>query len=969
MYYASASTHPIHLTMRLFLLCLLLGSGFLMAQPGNDSCHTATFLSNIDQLQSLSVDLTAATESMDAGCEVVTNTNLDVWYSFTMPFDGQVQVSGINPAASIALFDGCGGTTLYCLLNNGFFQGLHNGTTYYFRYGSPSNQLLTDNFSLQAFPPPANDSCIQAQLVNNIDLAQALSVDLRGAVKTASASCETASSDYLDMWFQFTMPFDGKIHFTGVNILSVISIYDGCEGTELSCDLADGFSGPLTNGTTYWFRYAAPTFYLLTDNFTVQAFAPPTNDSCSNAILLSNIDLAQNLSIDLRGASGTATSSCDAPSSSYFDVWYSFTMPFDGNIRFTSVNTLAILSIHDACGGSEVDCELDNGFSAMLSGGTTYHLRYAARTNLLLTDAFTLQAFAPPVNDSCPDALPILNLATEQSISVDLRGASETLDSSCETASNDNLDMWFNFTMPFDGRIQFSGVNTFATLTLYDTCGGSEVDCEVNSGFTILLTGGQDYWLRYAANSYFLLTDVFNMQAFAPPANDSCQDAILLTNLDQPQDVSLDLRGAAETDDASCENSNLENLDLWYRFTLPYDARIRFTNVNSISTLTLYDTCGGNEVDCILDNGFTSALTGGEDYWVRYAVSSGLLLTDIFTLQAFTVPPNDSCQQAQVISNIDLLQSVPYDMRGGTEDLDASCDDPAKENLDVWFSLTMQFTGRLQLSQLTIVDHVSLYQACGGPELDCQIGNGFFDSLQSGNTYLLRLSNTVDFAAPGTLGLQAFIRPENDECFTPDTLFQTGTNESLSFETRGAYEHQDVSCENATDENLDLWFTFTMPVFGELNITGAESFYRFSLFDSCGSTEISCLQGNGNLAGLTAGTDYLLRFGVPATFAGEESFDISATSPLALPPDVPASETRSPDSEIVLYPMPVDDWLQVQGIDLKDCQIDLYDMNGRRLGPVITRGQQIDLHPFSAGMYLCRIWGPGHSSMHKIVIK
>ncbi|MEO1448679.1 MAG: T9SS type A sorting domain-containing protein [Bacteroidota bacterium] len=955
--------------MRHLLLCLLLGSGMLWAQPGNNTCGSASSLLNINQAQNISVDLNSATESLDASCETAINNNLDVWYSFTMPFDGQVQVNGINPAATIALYDACGGTELFCLTNNGFFQGLINGTTYYFRYASPSNQLLTDNFTLQAFPPPANDSCTSAQFLTNIELAQPLSIDLRGATQTVSSSCESIGSDHFDVWYSFTMPFDGKVQFTGIYPLTILTIWDACNGTEVSCETGNGFSGPLTSGTTYWLSYSSPINFLLTDNIIIQAFAPPPNDSCQNAVALSNIDLPQTLSVDLRGANGTDSSACDAVGSPYFDVWFSFTMPFDGNIQFTGVNTLAVLAIYDACGGNEVDCELDNGFSGQLTGGNTYWLRYAARTNLLLTDNFTMQAFAPPANDLCAAAIPISNIDLEQTITVDLRGAGESLNASCETASQENLDVWYHFTMPFDGKIHFTGVNTFSVLSLFDACSGNEVDCMVGNAFSIPLTSGQAYWLRYSAVSHFLLTDVFNIQAFAPPPNDSCQNAIPISNIDQPQTISLDLRGTAQTQIASCESAANENLDVWYSLTLPFDARLRFTSVNSLSVLSLFDACGGNEVACVVDNGVTGSLTGGQTYWLRYSAAFGLLLTDDFVVQAFAIPPNDSCHQAQSINNPDQPQSISFDVRGGTEDLDADCDVATMENLDIWYTFTMPFEGKLWLTGLSTLDHLSLYDACGGTELDCFIGNGAFDSLQTGATYLLRLANTADLAMAGSMDMQAFAHPENDECTSPDTFLTMGVTETLSFETRGAYESLNSSCETATDENLDLWFTFHMPFFGELVLSGSQAFYQFSLYDSCMGPELACLQGNGSFVGLVAGQDYLLRFGTVSSFATQVSFDAQLIAPLAFPEPEDNSPTNETPSKYQLSPNPATEWLTLSGPNPEHVQLDIYDLRGQFIQHLEPADNRFSLQGLKPGLYLMRGRGPGIHFAQKMLVR
>ena len=58
---------------------------------------------------------------------------------------------------------------------------------------------------------PANNECINAELIT-IPTASALTVsaNFTEATESLDASCNNASTDNKDLWYQFTMPIDGN---------------------------------------------------------------------------------------------------------------------------------------------------------------------------------------------------------------------------------------------------------------------------------------------------------------------------------------------------------------------------------------------------------------------------------------------------------------------------------------------------------------------------------------------------------------------------------------------------------------------------------------------------------------------------------------------------------------------------------------------------------------------------------------
>jgi len=131
---------------------------------------------------------------------------------------------------------------------------------------------------------------------------------------------------------------------------------------------------------------------------------------------------------------------------------------------------------------------------------------------------FRLQAFEAIPNDQCVDKETIaLETANYTETTLDLRGATESIDSSCETASNVSLDGWYEFEMPVDGSVRVTNINGFTTATLYDSCGGTEISCDFNNTTFFNLAVGTTYTLRMANTSTFADLRDFKIRAFAAP--------------------------------------------------------------------------------------------------------------------------------------------------------------------------------------------------------------------------------------------------------------------------------------------------------------------------------------------------------------------------------------------------------------------------------------------------------------------
>ncbi|PHS60371.1 MAG: hypothetical protein COB12_13320, partial [Flavobacterium sp.] len=144
-------------TVYLFISALLISS-ISLAQAVNDECvDRITITVTTGGANTYSIDSSTATESIDASCDNAGANNLDVWYEFIMPVNGNVRITGIPSTVSASIFDSCGGSELACFKNDNFFYGLASGTTYVLRISEDATFAGNINFNIEAFEAALND--------------------------------------------------------------------------------------------------------------------------------------------------------------------------------------------------------------------------------------------------------------------------------------------------------------------------------------------------------------------------------------------------------------------------------------------------------------------------------------------------------------------------------------------------------------------------------------------------------------------------------------------------------------------------------------------------------------------------------------------------------------------------------------------------------------------------------------------
>ena len=652
-------------------------------------------------------------------------------------------------------------------------------------------------------PPPANDECDNAiGLTVNPDL-NCTNVT-HGTTLDATASPQPdniTGTPNNDVWFSFVATQTShKISL--LNVVSVMgtstdmgmALYDGTAGCSALSLVADSdpndmVVGGLTVGNTYYLRvYGWSSSLDSAQEFDVCVGTPPpppANDDCSGAIDLTVYDYGASAGNETPGDTSFATDSNMHPScddtGTNLDLWYTFTVPAgttDVVVKTGGANGNNIeAALYDGCGGTELDCQ-NNGSTKLfygLTSGTTYTLQVwhddfnAGEFNIAIE-----KAPAAPANDECAGAIDLTVYDYGASIGNETPGdTSFATDSNMHPSCDDtgtNLDLWYTFTVPAGETsviVKTGGANgDRIEAALYDSCGGTEIDCQNNSASKIFsgLTSGITYTLQ-------VWHDDFNAGEFniavekapsAIPANDDCDNAESLTV--NPDDMcgvvthgtTVNATASSQPDDVTGTPNN----DVWYTFVATNTTHIiKLINVTAIigsSTdmgMGLYDgTNGCTNLSLVQDSDpntmMASGLTVGTTYYLRVYGWSSSTTGQEFDVCVGTPPPppaNDDCANAMALT---VTNSCSPTTATNSSATDSGVPDPGCASYsggDVWFSFQVPTSGNAiaETSAITGSDlhdtGMAVYEgSCGSLNLiecDDDGGDGFFSQVSvSGRT-------------------------------------------------------------------------------------------------------------------------------------------------------------------------------------------------------------------------------------------
>ncbi|WP_165454358.1 T9SS type A sorting domain-containing protein [Hyunsoonleella pacifica] len=612
--------------MKQFYLILCLASlQITFGQPANDNCANAELITIDTSLTSFTFEIVDASVNNELGC-TTTDDYVDVWYEFTMPVNGNLYINGVSSWNNFALYDACNGNIIQCGTNSQFISGLTSGTNYklrVFRTVALAGNGFT-SFGIQAFEEVTNDTCATAAPITVATEAISYDFNIGGAEVLNEIGCDS-TEDYVDIWYEFTMPVTGNLHINGTTSWNNFALFDACNGNRIKCGTNSQFISGLTSGTNYKLRVFRSV--TLADNgftsFGIQAFEEVTNDTCATAEPIT-VEIIEELTYDFNigGAQMLNEVGCDS-TEDYVDIWYEFTMPVNGNLYingFTSWNNFAL---YDACNGNRIQCGTNSQFISGLTNGTNYKLR-VFRTVALADNAFTsfgVKAFEEVTNDTCaaPETITVTTEALTYSFNI---GGAEVLNEVGCDSTEDYVDIWHEFTMPVNGNLYINSATSWNNFALYDACNGNLIQCGTNNQFISGLTSGTNYKLRVfrtvalADNSF----TSFDIQAFEDATNDTCAAAETFTLTEGTiTTINFEIGGATVNNETGCTTGiNEDYVDVWYSFEMPLNGAIEIDGNTTWNNFAIFDDCMGNtSLACFEESGTVTNLSANGTYWIR----------------------------------------------------------------------------------------------------------------------------------------------------------------------------------------------------------------------------------------------------------------------------------------------------------------------------------------------------------------
>ena len=696
-----------------FLFFILFTTSITFAQPANDDCVNAEVITVTNTSTNFIFDINSAVLNNETIC-ATTSDFADVWYQFTMPFDGNIYVDGSLSWNNFALYNACGGTEIDCGIANGLFTNITSGNTYIlrvYRTSSTASNTNYQNFNIKAFPTATNDDCASAENITVTTTASTVNFEVGGASVNNEIGCSGVALDYVDIWYDFTMPVNGNLYIDASINWNNIALYNACGGTLIQCGVSNQFIEGLTSGTNYKLRIFrtssnADNSYL---NFTIQAFQEATNDDCASAENITVTTTASTVNFEIGGASVNNEVGCDGNTASdYVDIWYDFTMPVNGNLYIEGSISWNNFAVYDTCTGTQIQCGASNLFMENLTSATNYKLR-VFRT-LAIADnngyrVFSIQAFENVGNDNCASAENITVTTTQSTVNFEIGGASINNEVGCTGTTNDYADIWYDFTMPVNGNLYVNGSLSWNAFALYDTCNGTQIQCgSANQLFTDL-TATTNYKLRVfrtlnlADNNGYR---VFTIQAFEIINNDDCASAENITVTNTPTTINFGIAGASINSEVGCSGTAAEDYaDIWYNVNISQNIGSLEINGNiSWNNFALYEYCNGPELACFSNQGVFEGLNNEITYKLR--VFRTLALVDNSSYKNFTI------NSAETLSTDNA--SLENSIRIYPNPADSMLSISSTENQSITSVELYNILGKKVLTTTTKTIYVSKYQ-------------------------------------------------------------------------------------------------------------------------------------------------------------------------------------------------------------------------------------------------------------------
>ncbi|WP_228411665.1 T9SS type A sorting domain-containing protein [Chryseobacterium sp.] len=573
------------------------------------------------------------------------------------------------------------------------------------------------------------------------------------------------------------------------------------------------YTASLTEYNTPYYWYVVPTnggsdavgCTSAIQSFTSPAApAPPANDECSNAVLLtanSNPTCVTPVSGTTLGATQSMVAgTCSGTPND--DVWYSFVATSTTHIvtlsNIVSVGNPSSTDMYfqvmsNACGGAVTSLLCSDPNSGTVSGltvGATYYIRvYTYSATVTAAASFNICVTAPPpppANDDCANAVVLIPSANSSCIS-SVAGSTWSATSSgntltpCTGTADD--DVWYSFVATSTthnvmlSNIVSVGATSSTSLylqVLSGSCAGlTSVMCDTTGTTPTALTGltvGNTYYVRvYNSNAGTAYANTFNICIVTPvaPINDNCATAIPLvasTTTTCAAPTAGTTLAATSSGVAVAPCTGTTDDDVWYSFVATNPSHIiTLSNIISVGTgtnstslyLQAFSGVCGTLASILCDTSAASAavltgLTIGNTYYLRVYNSNGTGYANSFDICVTSPPPppvNNGCAGALAITpgaTFSQNAITASNLGATTDGTPQSCVTDSDNN--VWFTVQVPASGNITIETAAVagspfIDSVlNIYSGACGSLVE--VPNGCNDDIVAGVERFSRVALT-----------------------------------------------------------------------------------------------------------------------------------------------------------------------------------------------------------------------------------
>ncbi len=368
--------------------------------PTNDDCANAIAIGEVTDLPFNT--LAASASGINPACGGT--DPVDIWYTYTATETGTVSVDlcGSTYDTRLAVWDACGGNEIACN-DDSYSCGYPSyqsylttpvtaGNTYYIQVGGYNDATGSGYLTLLFATYPANDDCANATPIGEVSDFPFSTLAATSSGNNPGCGGGTAP---VDVWFEYTATETGigSFDLCGSNFDTRLALWDACGGNLIACNDDDSYCGtssvqsyltePVTAGNTYYIQVGGYESEKGSGDLTVFVIPYPTNDDCASAIAIGDVT---DMPFTTIGATASGVNPGCGGIDNPIDIWYAYTPQRSGLAMFdlcgSGFNTR--LAIYDACGGTLLDCNSNNGpactgqqssIEMQVVEGTTYYVQ------------------------------------------------------------------------------------------------------------------------------------------------------------------------------------------------------------------------------------------------------------------------------------------------------------------------------------------------------------------------------------------------------------------------------------------------------------------------------------------------------------------------------------------------------------------------------------------------------------------